>query len=262
MFVSLIYRGTGDDSTPIGRNRLSFALERKRVFCLGFTQINWQRLRGFDRSKNSRFLPKTGKQPVLTKRMVKKGGARDCNGAAGARPWRRSAQDLVFGAQERLTGIDSESERTDVNACEEIETKGFSMKTRRLLMASLAGMLATVLSAQELPARKSRASQTFMRRKMEYSQKVFEGIVLERYDVVAKNAAELTRVIETNSFLFSRDQYYLGSSAQFRTDATDLFEAAVATNGPQVLAAYEKVTADCVACHQQFHRAHVTRKHD
>lgn len=136
------------------------------------------------------------------------------------------------------------------------------MKTKRLLIASLAGVLATVLSAQESPTHQARASQVFMRIKLAYSQKVFEGIVLEHYDAVAKNAVELSRVIETNSYLFSRNQVYVAGSAQFRSDAADLFEAAMATNGTQVLAAYERVTADCVSCHQQFHRAHIAWKHD
>src|SRR5579872_3759520 len=109
------------------------------------------------------------------------------------------------------------------------------MKTNRLVIASLAIFLASALSAQQTAMLPSQAQRKFMRKKLEYSQKVFEGIVLERYAQVAKNAVQLSRVVDTNAFLFSGDKFYLESAAQFRLDVADLYQDALATNGVDVL---------------------------
>jgi hypothetical protein len=135
------------------------------------------------------------------------------------------------------------------------------MKASRFPIAILAVLFLSVCVALAPPVQSSKAAREFMRKKLQFSGKVFEGVVLEKYGEVATNAIELSRVVETNSYLMSRDVYYMEATEQFRKDVAQLYSAALATNSPEVLAAYNQVTSDCLACHQQFQRAHLPRVH-
>jgi cytochrome c556 len=113
---------------------------------------------------------------------------------------------------------------------------------------------------QELPAtngevgaagdEQSAAERDFMRRKLSHSQKILEGLVIEDFDLMAKNAQQLSLLSLDASWQVVESMEYSQQSLEFRRAADSLTAAAKKKNLDGAALAYVEVTMKCVNCHK------------
>jgi Cytochrome C' len=90
----------------------------------------------------------------------------------------------------------------------------------------------------------------FMRQKLVYSEGILEGMTLEKYDLVSKNAIRLRNMSQSNIWVKARNADYLRYTTNFQKSADALALAAADKNLDAVTDAYNKVTKNCVECHR------------
>jgi hypothetical protein len=95
-------------------------------------------------------------------------------------------------------------------------------------------------------------TQKFMRQKLEFSNRIFEGIVLERFDLITRNAVAMRKMNQTNAYLMLRNPEYLALITNFQNNLDTLYFAASDKNLDAATQAYVKVTSSCVDCHRAF----------
>ncbi len=85
-----------------------------------------------------------------------------------------------------------------------------------------AGICAALYGGEEQPNQ----VREFMRRKLPHSQKVFEGLVTEDFDSIARHAQELSLLSQASTWQVVQTPEYLYLSTEFRHSADKLTEAA------------------------------------
>lgn len=113
--------------------------------------------------------------------------------------------------------------------------------------------LTLVLSAaprtfQQLPDKSK--NKEFMRRKLVHSQKVLEGVVLEDFDLIEKNAKMLSMLSQAAEWRVIPRVDYNYYSAEFRSNADALAKAAAEKNLDGAALKYVELTLNCVNCHK------------
>jgi hypothetical protein len=131
---------------------------------------------------------------------------------------------------------------------------------RTILMMALTVMTgcAAALLAQDAPRPPHPVAQGFMRQKLNFSQNILEGIVLEKYDLVITNATLLRNMNMTNAFLALRNPDYMVDITNFQQKVDILLSAAKERNLENSTAAYTQMTGSCIACHKQFRRGQLS----
>lgn len=95
--------------------------------------------------------------------------------------------------------------------------------------------------------------QAFMRQKLEFSKLVLEGITLENYDVIAKNARALkllSRAALWELPTIPNAEEYVIYTGEFQRLCDDLSKNAKAKNIDGATIAYLGLTMSCVNCHK------------
>lgn len=100
---------------------------------------------------------------------------------------------------------------------------------------------------------------TLMRKKLECSQKVLEGIALNDFDKIAKNGEELLQLSKQAEFKVLKTPQYEVHSNDFRRNAEALVTAAKAKNGDAAALAYVDLTLSCVKCHKHVREVRMGR---
>lgn len=90
----------------------------------------------------------------------------------------------------------------------------------------------------------------FMRLKLEHSQKVLEGVVLEDFDMIAKHAQQLALLTEDENWQILQTPDYRQYSAEFTQIAERLKDAAQQKNVDGAALDYVQLTMNCVNCHK------------
>lgn len=93
-------------------------------------------------------------------------------------------------------------------------------------------------------------TQVFMRQKLAASQAVLEGLALEKFDLVSKNAVRMREMTLTNSWFILRHPDYMTHTTNFQKSVEALYMAAVDKNLDAATEAYSKVARNCVECHR------------
>lgn len=128
------------------------------------------------------------------------------------------------------------------------------MTTRTMIRAGLAvSLTATVLGFPLVAAEtkpKRAATQAFMRQKLAWSQGVLEGLALEKFDLVSKNALRLRDMSQSNGWFTVKQPDYMALTTNFQERADALYLAAVDKNLEAATEAYTKVARNCVGCHR------------
>ena len=106
------------------------------------------------------------------------------------------------------------------------------------------------LRAAEPIGRPRAETQAFMRTKLAWSQAALEGITLERFDVVAKNAIRMRDMTHSNLWFTVRQRDYMAQTTNFQNSATALYLAAIDKNLDSATEAYTQLARNCVACHR------------
>ena len=94
------------------------------------------------------------------------------------------------------------------------------------------------------------ATQTFMRMKLAWSQTILEGLTLEKFDEVSKNAIRLRNMTVSNAWFVISQPDYMASTTNFQRSVDALYLAAVDKNLDGATEAYQKVMKSCVECHR------------
>lgn len=91
---------------------------------------------------------------------------------------------------------------------------------------------------------------TFMHAKLAFSQSILEGLAVEDYDQIAKNAQSLTLLSEEAGWKVVQTAEYAHQSDLFRRNTRALTEAARKHNLDGSTLAFVQVTLNCVECHK------------
>jgi hypothetical protein len=126
--------------------------------------------------------------------------------------------------------------------------------TARTALAALALLTVTTTflaaRAQDKP-RVTRAE--FMRMKLEYSKKVLEGLTLENYDMITKNAKALKTLSEAAEWevpTIPDVNEYIAFTTEFQKLSDELAKKAAEKNIDGATLTYLKLTMNCVNCHK------------
>ena len=114
-----------------------------------------------------------------------------------------------------------------------------------LTVAGLVGLL--VVFAQ---TRETSPFKELMRRKLDHSQSVLEGIALENFDLIRVHAAKLRALSEQPGWVLFDTAEYSEQSLLFKRNVDKLSKAARDQNLDATTLAYTKVTFSCVECHK------------
>jgi hypothetical protein len=90
----------------------------------------------------------------------------------------------------------------------------------------------------------------FMRAKLDHSQKLLEGLALEDFEAIAKNAQAMSLLSLAASWQVLQTPEYAQQSLEFRRTADALTEAARKKNLDGAALAYVELTMKCVNCHK------------
>ncbi len=120
----------------------------------------------------------------------------------------------------------------------------------RLILPALAmgTLVAAVVAAESRPRRT--AMQSFMRQKLVYSQGVLEGLSLEKFDLVSKNAIRMRDMTQSNHWSIVRQPDYMAHTTNYQKSIEALYMAAVDKNLEAATDAYLKMARNCVECHR------------
>jgi hypothetical protein len=106
----------------------------------------------------------------------------------------------------------------------------------------------TILAAA--PAAKPNKVSVFMQLKLEHSQKVLEGIVLEDFGMIAKHAQQLALLTQDENWEVLQTRDYRRHSDDFVRIAERLKDAAQEKNVDGAALDYVQLTLNCVDCHK------------
>lgn len=121
-----------------------------------------------------------------------------------------------------------------------------------LFVVPIIGLAAMIFAAtspsQQIP--QELKSREFMRRKLDHSQKVLEGIVQEDFKLIEKNAKTLSLLSQAAEWQVFPSAEYKQHSAEFRRNADALAKAAADRNLDGAALKYVELTLNCVNCHK------------
>jgi hypothetical protein len=89
-----------------------------------------------------------------------------------------------------------------------------------------------------------------MKRKLENSQKVLEGLALNNFDKIGKHAEELIEISKQAEWKFIKTPEYELYSNEFRRSAEEMVKKAKQKNLDGATLAYVDMTFSCVRCHK------------
>lgn len=128
------------------------------------------------------------------------------------------------------------------------------MNTKTMIRAVLAGALSAAVLAVSLVAAETKpkraATQAFMRQKLAWLQAALEGLTLEKFDLVSKNAIRMRDMTQSNQWFTLKQPDYMAHTTNFQKSADALYMAALDKNLEAATEAYTKVARNCVECHR------------
>jgi cytochrome c556 len=126
-----------------------------------------------------------------------------------------------------------------------------AVTTTILALASLP--FVSALSTGRASQQKNQNRSEFMRRKLEFSKNVLEGLSLEQYPMIEKNAKALkvmSQAAEWEVPMIPNATDYVALTSEFQRYTDDLVKAAKQGNIDGATLAYVKLTMNCVQCHK------------
>jgi cytochrome c556 len=94
------------------------------------------------------------------------------------------------------------------------------------------------------------AVKEFMRAKLTHSQKVLEGLALEDFDLIAKNAQAMSLLSKDATWQVLQTPQYLQQSQDFQRAADAVTDAAKKKSLDGAALAYVELTMKCINCHK------------
>jgi hypothetical protein len=129
-----------------------------------------------------------------------------------------------------------------------------NVSNRKQIVLGLAGLaLAATFLAARGQENRPRTRADFMRLKLEYSKLVLEGLTLENYATIIKNAQALKRLSEAAEWevpTIPNAGEYVVFTTEFQRLADELVKKARDKNMDGATLAYLRLTMNCVNCHK------------
>jgi hypothetical protein len=130
---------------------------------------------------------------------------------------------------------------------------------KTLLVVVVAGASVIAWAAQDEPNTKDTV-RNFMRKKLDHSQKLLEGIALEDFAAIARESQKLSLISREASWNVLETEDYVQHSTEFRRTADAITEAARKKNIDGAALAYVDMTMKCVNCHKYVRGVRVAGK--
>lgn len=93
-------------------------------------------------------------------------------------------------------------------------------------------------------------SSYWMKKKLEYSQKVFASLSQADFDAIEESARMLAKLNQIEKFVRGRDQAYRAQLDIFRFAVHELRDQSEAKNIDGATLAFHQMTLSCVNCHK------------
>ena len=125
-----------------------------------------------------------------------------------------------------------------------------------LILKGLAGVVwkTALANEPEKPTVKAKAPnaelRTFMRKKLEASNQILEGLAMEDTDLIKQGATVLAEMSHAEKWRISNDVMYKQFSDEFHRNATKLVEAANDKNIDRAALRWMDTTLSCIECHR------------
>jgi hypothetical protein len=99
----------------------------------------------------------------------------------------------------------------------------------------------------------------FMKAKLKHSQEVLKGLVIEDFDLIAKNSQAMSLLCEDELWQVLQTPEYSARSAEFQRSVAAVTEAARKKNLEAATLGYVDVTLKCVNCHKYVRKVRMAR---
>ena len=119
------------------------------------------------------------------------------------------------------------------------------------LLGSTATGLVVMISLQVRGEQPNQVKE-FMRPKLQHSQRLLEGLALEDFNLIQKEAQELSLLSQAANWQVLQTEEYLRQSEQFRRAANKVRDAAKERNLDGATLGYFDMTVQCVSCHKHL----------
>ncbi len=134
-----------------------------------------------------------------------------------------------------------------------------TISNRKRIVLGLAtfAVAATFLAARGQEKGKHTRAE-FMRMKLEFSKKVLEGLTLENYEMISKNAKALKTLSEAAEWevpTIPDASEYIVFTTEFQRLANEMDRKAKEKNIDGATLAYLRLTMNCVSCHKYVRQA-------
>jgi cytochrome c556 len=123
---------------------------------------------------------------------------------------------------------------------------------------AIAFAVVAAVPAQQAGGKPRRSRAEFMRMKLEYSKTILEGLALEDYEKISKNAKALRQLSEAADWELPKIPNagdYVIFTTEFQRLTNDMERQAKAKNIDGATLAYLRMTMNCVTCHKYVREA-------
>jgi hypothetical protein len=129
--------------------------------------------------------------------------------------------------------------------------RGFVMLRSILFGAAVVA----IVSAPALAKEPEKDTAKFMRAKLVHAQQLLEGLALEDYDAIEKNAQKLSLFSLDSTWQVFQTPEYVRQSADFRRATDSITKAAEKKNLDSAALYYMEMTMKCIQCHKYVRTA-------
>ena len=129
----------------------------------------------------------------------------------------------------------------------------YATTIRRIVLGSIGLALAAATWAAQEGAQKPHSRAEFMRMKLEFSKRVLEGLTLEDYPAISKNAKALKRLSEAAEWevpTIPNATDYVIFTTEFQRLTDEMARTSKDKNIDGATLAYLRLTMNCVNCHK------------
>lgn len=134
---------------------------------------------------------------------------------------------------------------------------------RRRIVFSIAGIVCLALVAT-IAVRTTAApkpiidDKALMQKKLAHAQAILEGLSLENFEQIKKNAQELSLISLESQWMSAHSPRYNQLAAEFRMHSEGMAEMAEKGNLEGATLSYVRTVTSCVDCHKVVRGAEVT----
>jgi hypothetical protein len=130
--------------------------------------------------------------------------------------------------------------------------------SRKIKLLLAAPFLFAVLASMGGQVGEPKKVSELMHQKLQHAQKVLEGIALNDFDKIEKNAEDLMLISKALEWQVLKTPRYEVHSNQFRRAVDSLIEKARDKNLDGAALSYVEVTLTCVKCHKYVRESRMT----